>query len=261
MLRAATQPGSKLDYEYPPENVTVIFRGTSSLKLNAPKVRRVSELESHITVESARNQWVPFDLTISGLAPIVNVYWRTDEDPRFRTLPLRRTLLPWAKPSNADSFESVPRQTPEIAGGNWQRGREIFFNDRAACFKCHTVRGEGGKIAPDLSNLIHRDYASVMKDIQQPSAAINPDAVAYNVHLKDGDVITGVPMKESATEMVFGNVNGQPITVARDRIAETKASSVSLMPEGLLQGMTGQQIKDLMTFLLKQPEPPKQAKK
>jgi putative heme-binding domain-containing protein len=261
MLRAATQPGSKLDYEYPPENVTVIFRGTSSLKLDSPKARRVSDLESHITVESARNQWVPFDLTITGLAPIVNVYWRTDEDPRFRPLPLRRVLLPWARPYDADSFETAPRETPEIAGGNWQRGREIFFSDRAACYKCHTVRGEGGKIAPDLSNLVHRDYASVMKDIQQPSAAINPDAVAYNLHLKDGEVVTGVPLKESASEMVLGDVNGKPVTIARDRIAESKASSISLMPEGLLQGMTQQQVKDLMTFLLSQPEPAKQAKK
>jgi putative heme-binding domain-containing protein len=254
MLRAATQPGSKLDYEYPPENVTVIFRATSPLKLSSPKARRVSDNESHVTAQSARNQWVPFELTITGRAPILLVSWRTDEDPRFRPLPLRRVLLPWAKPYDPDSFESAPRETPEIAGGNWQRGKEIFFSDRAACYKCHTVRGEGGKIAPDLSNLVHRDYASVMKDIQQPSAAINPDAVSYNLHLKDGDVVTGVPLKESATEMVLGDVNGKPVTIPRDRIAESKASSVSLMPEGLLQGMSEQQVKDLMTFLLRPPE-------
>jgi putative heme-binding domain-containing protein len=261
MLRAATQPGSKLDYEYPPENVTVVFRAASPLKLSSPKARRVSDNESHITVQSARNQWAPFEVMVTGRAPILHVSWRTAEDPRLRPLPLRRVLLPWAKPYDADSFETPARETPEIAGGNWQRGREIFFSDRAACYKCHTVRGEGGKIAPDLSNLIHRDYASVIKDIRQPSAAINPDAVAYNLHLKDGDVVTGVPLKESAAEMVLGDVNGKPITIARDRIAESKASSISLMPEGLLQGMSDQQVKDLMTFLLRQPEAPKQAKK
>jgi putative heme-binding domain-containing protein len=99
-----------------------------------------------------------------------------------------------------------------------------------------------------------------MKDIVQPSAAINPDAVAYNIYLKDGDVITGVPLKESPTEVIFGDVNGQPLAIKRDRITETKASSVSLMPEGLLQAMTEQQVKDLMTFLLRQPEPSTQAK-
>src|SRR4030095_1784634 len=139
-------------------------------------------------------------------------------------------------PYEGDSFETAPRVVPEIAGGNWQRGRDLFFGDRAACYKCHTVRGEGGKIAPDLSNLVHRDYASVMKDIQYPSAAINPDAVAYNIQLKDGEMLTGVPLRDTASEIVIGDANGQPVTVPLDRIASRKASVISLMPEGLLQG-------------------------
>jgi putative heme-binding domain-containing protein len=258
-LRAATQPGTQLDYEYPPETVTVVFKSTGDLKLTASNAKRVSNGESHVTVETAKNKWLPIDVVLSR--PALEVSWHTAEDPRPRALQLRRILLPWAKPYDADSFETTPREIKEIAGGNWQRGRDIFFSDQAACHKCHTVRNEGGKLAPDLSNLVYRDYASVMKDITQPSAAINPDAVSYNVYLKDGDVITGVPLKETAAEMIFGDVNGQPLTIKRDRIAETKASTVSLMPEGLLQAMSEQQVKDLMTFLLRQPEPPKQAKR
>lgn len=259
MLRAATQPGSTLDYEYPPETVTVVFKSNGDLKLDAKNAKRMSSGESHVTVETAKHKWLPIEVVLSR--PALEVTWHTAEDPRPRALQLRRILLPWAKPYEADSFQTGPREVPEIAGGDWQRGREIFFNDRSACYKCHTVRGEGGKIAPDLSNLVHRDYASVMKDILQPSAAINPDAVAYNVHLKDGDLITGVPISESATEMVFGDINGQPVTIKRERIAETKASSVSLMPEGLLHGFAAEQVRDLMTFLLRPPEPPKQASK
>ena len=258
-LRTPTQPGTQLDYEYPPETVTVVFKSKGDLKLTASNAKRVNGRESHVAVKTAKHKWLPIELVLSR--PSLEVTWHTDEDPRPRALPLRRILLPWAKPVESDSFEAVPREIPEIAGGNWQRGHEIFFSDQAACHKCHTVRNEGGKIAPDLSNLVYRDYASVMKDITQPSAAINPDAVAYNVTLKDGDVITGVPVKETAAEMIFGDINGQPLTIKRDRIAETKASSVSLMPEGLLQGLTQEQVKDLMTFLLRQPESPKQAKR
>jgi putative heme-binding domain-containing protein len=258
-LRTATQPGTQLDYEYPPETVTVVFKSTGDLKLTAANAKRASSGESHVTVETAKNKWLPIEVVLSR--PTLDVSWHTMEDPRPRALQLRRILLPWAKPFDADSFETAPREIKEIAGGNWQRGREIFFSDQAACHKCHTVRNEGSKLAPDLSNLVYRDYASVMKDITQPSAAINPDAVSYNVYLKDGEVITGVPLKENATEMVFGDVNGQPLTIKRDRIAETKASTVSLMPEGLLQAMSEEQVRDLMTFLLAQPEPPKQAKR
>jgi putative heme-binding domain-containing protein len=260
MLRAATQPGSTLDYEYPPETVTVVFKSQGELKLNSPQAKRISDGESHLTVQSAKNKWVPIELILSG-PPTLEVSWHTAEDSRPRTLQLRRVLLPWARPHEAESLETAPREVPEIAGGNWERGREIFFSDRAACFKCHTVRNEGGKIAPDLSNLVHRDYASVLKDITQPSAAINPDAVAYNVQLKDGDGITGVPIKETATEMVFADANGQPVAIRRERIAESKASTISLMPEGLLQGMSAEQVRDLMTFLLREPDKSKQAKK
>ena len=58
--------------------------------------------------------------------------------------------------------------------GNWLRGRRLFFGE-ATCFTCHTMRGEGMAFGPDLSNLIHRDRDSVLHDILQPSATINPD--------------------------------------------------------------------------------------
>ena len=58
------------------------------------------------------------------------------------------------------------------------------------------MRGRGGRIGPDLSNLIHRDYESVMRDVHAPSAAINPDYITYQVEMKDGRVLLGVPRTE-----------------------------------------------------------------
>ena len=52
--------------------------------------------------------------------------------------------------------------------------------------------GRGGTIGPDLSNLIHRDYASVLRDITHPSFAINPDHLSYTVTLNDGRMLDGV---------------------------------------------------------------------
>jgi len=62
-----------------------------------------------------------------------------------------------------------------LAGASWGRGRRIFLSDEAGCAKCHIAHGAGGEIGPDLSNLVHRDYASVLRDVTQPSFAINPD--------------------------------------------------------------------------------------
>jgi len=160
-------------------------------------------------------------------------------------------MLPWAKPM---APVSVNMRITEIEGGDWERGKKIFFGDQAACHKCHQINGEGGTIGANLSNLIYRDYASVMKDITQPSAAINPDHIAYNVELKDGTIENGVVMQNNAEKIVLGQANGQTITIPKTNYVSMKASAVSLMPENLLKGLDAQQQKDLMTFLLTVPK-------
>ncbi|HEX4646855.1 MAG TPA: c-type cytochrome [Verrucomicrobiae bacterium] len=260
MLHPAIQPGQKLDYEYPPETVTIVLKSEGRLNLKSDSrasIKRVSNHEARITAPSTQNNWVPLEITLATGAsePRLEVSWFTEEDPRPRPLPLRRILLPWAAPKAAESPETFNRHVPEMAGGDWQRGRKIFFSEPASCSKCHQVGGEGGKIGPDLSNLTQRDYASVLKDIIEPSAAINPDHLAYNVELKDGDAVTGVILENTEENVVLGQITGQNITVARHRIASMKPSSVSLMPEGLLTHLSAQQQRDLFTFLLTaQPE-------
>ena len=80
----------------------------------------------------------------------------------------------------------MPEVEAQIAGGDYERGRELFFGERLKCSTCHRIRGEGAIVGPDLSNLAHRDAATVLRDIQDPSVAINPDYVAYNVATRDG---------------------------------------------------------------------------
>ena len=175
MLHPATQPGSKLDYEYPPETVSVVLKSRAKIDLQtSAKREQISDHEVRITTSPVENAWMPLQvrLTSSKGEPMLDVSWFTAEDARPRALPLRRILLPWAKPYVAPA---IVTHIPEIEGGDWARGKKIFFGEQAACSKCHQIGGEGGTIGPDLSNLIYRDYASVYKDITEPSAAINPD--------------------------------------------------------------------------------------
>jgi putative heme-binding domain-containing protein len=160
-------------------------------------------------------------------------------------------LLPWATPrAEASAPTTTERRIPEIAGGDWLRGQRVFASEQAACAKCHQVRGEGGVIGPDLSNLVYRDYASVLKDITEPSAAINPDRIAYLVELKDGTSVGGVLLEDTPQHVVVGQTTGASLTISKEKIAGLKASAVSLMPEGLWQALNAQQQRDLMTFLL-----------
>lgn len=135
--------------------------------------------------------WQAIELTLetaADTAPALHVHWFTAEDSRPRALPLRRILVPWARPAGAPAGPAVPA---ELAGANWGNGRKLYFGT-AACFACHNIRGERKAIGPDLGNLIHRDYASVLQDITQPNATLNPDYLSYIVTLADGGSRTGI---------------------------------------------------------------------
>jgi len=254
MLHPAVQPDAKLDYEYSPEKVTLVLKSNSKLSVKAGEhtVMASDSVEARITIQPEENRWLPIEvmLTTGGGEPRLDVSWFTAEDSRPRPLPLRRILLPWAKPYVA---VALAKSTPELEGGDWERGRKIFFGDQVACFKCHQVGGEGGTIGANLSNLIYRDYASVLRDITEPSAAINPEHISYNVTLKDGEVQTGVLLKNNREQVVLGQPSGKDLTIPKENVAEMKPSAVSLMPEGLMKALTPEQQRDLMTFLLTTP--------
>lgn len=273
MLRAAVQPGSKLDYEPAPETVVIRFASSRPLELSASvpaeKTIRESEVKyrttatvkisgdgriAELVVENPKPDfWTHFLLTAStgpDVAPLA-VSWRTADDPRPRALPLRRTFLPWAKPLGA-AVATETQEIPEIKGGDWAAGRKLFFSDRGQCHKCHTMRGEGGKVGPDLSNVIHRDYASVLKDVLQPSAAINPDFLAYQVELDDGRVFLGVTNGSDAETLRLTDQTGKQHAFARGAVAELAPSRQSGMPEKLLEPLAPQEVKDLMTYLLRE---------
>ncbi len=278
MLTPATQPGSKLDYVPEPETVTVVFKRTAgpedagqhlgvppltrgsegapspfqpddALTLIAPgaKLERVSANEARLIVTAPReNEWLPFTLAVKLPAKALDISYFTNRDPRPRALPTRRILMYFA---TVGTIEERVNSIPEIAGGNWQAGRDLF-KGKATCSTCHQLHGEGVVVGPDLGNLIHRDYASVLKDIAEPSAAINPDAVGYVVTRQDGTAVTGTRIGETATELHIAQPGGAVVKITKTAIAKTEPMTTSLMPAGLDKALTTGELRDLMTYLL-----------
>ncbi len=266
MLQPEIQPGAKLDYEYSIEKVLVTahvknnsaarfeMQGQPGIRMDLGKDRfeRIHELEAK------NGTWIPFSLNLSSTAENVSVfpYWRVVSTEGARIFPLRRFFLPGAQPTVEPVKLASEREVPELAGGNWLRGQKLFFSEQAACFKCHQVHNKGGKLGPDLSNLIHRDYASVLRDIREPSAAINPDHTAFNIETKDGDVLAGVIISDTPEALTLGSATGQPVRVPKSNVKSVKPSSISLMPEGLDKAIGEAGLKDLMTFLMTIPLEP-----
>ena len=263
LLRPAVQPGSQIDYTWPPEQATIRIRAAGRVNLKATGGRleqsqtAESQTEWRWQIPAGRTEPVSFEITLStGVQPVpLTVSWSTQEDPRERAFPVSRILVPWAATSPESLELLARREIPELKGGHWQRGKAIFFGEQAICSRCHTIGGQGGHVGPDLSNLVHRDYESVLRDIRTPNAAINPDHVAFVVELKSGRVLAGLVRREGKN-LIVGDSSGQEHSVPADDVEAISPMSVSIMPEGIDKILNAEKLRDLLTFLLTEPLTP-----
>ncbi len=257
LLQPAVQPGSKLDYELPPETVTLQFAGSSpfTVRTAAGESAAVRENDGWVVAlvhGPAADSLLPVEIEIDAASgtPKLTAAWFTAEDARLRPFPLSRMLLPWAAPRSTQPLPDLAeRHIPELEGGSWVRGRSVFFSEEAACFKCHAVSGQGGIIGPDLSNLIHRDYASVHRDISEPSYAVNPDYITHSVLLHDGRVLNGT-LRNQGDQLLVSDTQAKVTAVPRSDIEELKPASKSIMPDDVIKRLSLDRLKDLLTFLL-----------
>jgi putative heme-binding domain-containing protein len=159
--------------------------------------------------------------------------------------------LPWAPTNRASAgTDSRAARKPD---GDWEHGRELFTSPKLNCVKCHRVRGEGGLAGPDLSNLIHRDPASVLRDIREPGATLHPDYVTYQAETRDGELHVGFLRDSSPDTVRLFDVDGRETALQRTNVANVHPTGVSLMPTGLLEGLSETDVRDLLTFLLHEP--------
>jgi putative heme-binding domain-containing protein len=256
MLRPAVQAGARIDYEWPQEQVTVEVTASAPFSLRAPRTivaqsSNGGRFAARFTVQPKPREPVPLELALESSAgtPTLTIAYHTAEDARPRALEVNRFLLPWAELGESEAATVVRRDFPELLGGSWARGRKVFFGEPAGCSKCHTVQGLGGVIGPDLSNLVHRDYASVVRDITEPSFAINPDYITYVVALKDGRLLTGA-VRTQGEQLLIGDEKGQVTTIERSAVEQLTPAPKSVMPEGLPKTLGPEAMKDLLTFLL-----------
>lgn len=131
--------------------------------------------------------------------------------------------------------------------GNADHGKAVFDEN---CAHCHTPRRHGDRVGPDLSGINNKSKEELLTSILNPSYAIEPRFVDYIVTTQDGRIYDGVIANETpgAITLRGGSGDGDEI-VLRKNIAEIRASGISLMPEGLEQRMSKQDLADVIAYL------------
>jgi putative heme-binding domain-containing protein len=138
--------------------------------------------------------------------------------------------------------------------GNADRGRGILLNaEKSGCIKCHRLGDQGGQIGPDLTGAGRRfSKIHLIESILEPSRAVAPAFRNLSVRLKDGQELTGVRVAESESVLTLGDAQGQSHTLKKEQIQEQRTLELSIMPEGLENGLTDVEFVDLVAFLAEQ---------
>lgn len=132
--------------------------------------------------------------------------------------------------------------------GSPTRGAAVFA--KANCIKCHKMGAKGESIGPDLTNLSKRfTKKEVLEAILFPSHVISDQYASKVVELKDGRTFTGIVGGGGTGETAITLNDGTKKTIPSDQIEQIHPSRISIMPEGLLNPLTQEEISDLMAYL------------
>ncbi|MEZ6056577.1 MAG: FKBP-type peptidyl-prolyl cis-trans isomerase [Planctomycetaceae bacterium] len=147
--------------------------------------------------------------------------------------------------------ELLPILDADLHGRDFENGRKMF--GAAACFKCHRVRGEGGSVGPDLTGVGGRfNHKNLLESMVEPSKVISDQYEMTQFVLNDGKQVVGRVINLNGDNMmVMTNMlePGNITTVKRTEVELMQAATTSMMPDGLIDRLTKDEILDLVAFL------------
>ncbi|MEZ0386777.1 MAG: PVC-type heme-binding CxxCH protein, partial [Verrucomicrobium sp.] len=142
------------------------------------------------------------------------------------------------------------------SAGDAEKGK-IHFTQR--CAVCHVMFNEGGKIGPDLTGYERGNVEFWLTGVLAPSIEIREGFGAYIAKLKNGQMFMGIMEKQDAAGVVLKDMAGQRHAARAEDLDTLEASPLSMMPEGLLGGLSDGDLRDFFAYLMKE-QPSLQAK-
>jgi putative heme-binding domain-containing protein len=132
--------------------------------------------------------------------------------------------------------------------GNELRGRGLF---KSRCESCHRLFDEGGTLGPDLTGYDRKNIGELLVNIIDPNTFIREGYETYRIVMDDRRTLLGNLKGQSGATLTLQPFTGEAIHCQQENVKEIEARKISLMPEGLMNGLTDQQIRDLMAYLTK----------
>jgi putative heme-binding domain-containing protein len=167
-------------------------------------------------------------------------------------LPIKDELLKFIRPRKEWTLtELAPTVEAMQHGRSFNNGKRMF--EVASCISCHKMNGAGQEFGPDLTKYDPKlKPVDLLQDILEPSFRINEKYYSYTFVLQSGKLVTGLILEENNdTVKVIENplAKAEPVIIPKSDILERTKSNTSLMPKGLLDKLTGEEILDLVAYV------------
>jgi len=159
-----------------------------------------------------------------------------------------------ALPGVADqSSYSLPLLLDKVLGASVmktassQRGQKVI--ERAKCLDCHKFGPNGEGLGPDLSTVSSRFRpVEILESIVEPSKVISDQYKPVSVATTDGKVYNGMSVVTDLSNLVLLLSDGTKVTIPKTEIDAQKESSISVMPAGLINSLSYQEIADMLAL-------------
>ena len=149
--------------------------------------------------------------------------------------------------NNNPDRDKIVKQYAVVTGlkGNAEHGHTLY---KTVCIACHKLKNEGNEIGPDLGTISGKPTDQIIEAIMDPSRAVEMRYLAHTVTLKDGRVIIGMIAEETPNSVTLKTAVGTEVLLRAD-IKSRKASTKSIMPDGLESLLKPQDVADVIEWI------------
>lgn len=169
---------------------------------------------------------------------------RNHRDPAIRSE--ARRLLPEGTGVHSNLTPGDLERILHGSPGNPYAGEPLFTQ---RCGACHRLFFKGGPLGPDLTAYQRDNLRTLLPSILDPNTEIREGYAAAEVSLKDGRVLQGILRDSDGQVVVLRGLDGQDLTLRMSEVESVQPLGRSLMPEGLLDGLTDTQLRDFFAYL------------
>ncbi|MCF7764863.1 MAG: c-type cytochrome [Verrucomicrobia bacterium] len=192
------------------------------------------------------------DIDPASLADDVVARLRSHNTSAAKAFIAKRQARPRAQNATGLRARTDAIQRKLAAGTGNPYAGETLFMDR--CAGCHKLFFKGGRIGPDLTSYQRDNLGTLLTSIVDPNTEIREGYEYYLIETRDGRSVSGFVVERDTQITVLRGFEGEDILLRTEDIQKFQPMERSLMPEGLLDDLNDQELRDLFAYLrLSQP--------